>query len=223
MITLVVLLAVSWYSLKFTRHFYMQHTEANLESSALLLEKQVLRRLSPIDEKAIESLCNDAGAKTVTRITVILPDGRVVGDSEENPLSMDNHSNREEIKDAFKGTVGTSIRYSDTIKQRFIYVALPLMSERQPIGVLRTAIPLTAVDERIGSLRGRILIVSFWVGLLAALTDWYVSRKITAQTERMRDGARQFSGGNLSHRLPGAISVEFSELADSMNQMAQNL
>jgi two-component system phosphate regulon sensor histidine kinase PhoR len=47
-ITLVSLFAVSWYALSFTRQFYLERTRVDLEISGRLLEKQVIRLLSPL-------------------------------------------------------------------------------------------------------------------------------------------------------------------------------
>jgi two-component system phosphate regulon sensor histidine kinase PhoR len=94
LITLLSLLAVSWYALSFTRQFFLERTQADLEVSGRLLQEQVVRLLSPLDEKAVDLLCKDAAGQTDTRVTVVLPDGRVVGDSEEAPANMDNHGGR---------------------------------------------------------------------------------------------------------------------------------
>ena len=40
---------------------------------------------------------------TRTRITVILPDGRVIFDSRDNPERMENHRDRPEVKSALGG------------------------------------------------------------------------------------------------------------------------
>ena len=47
-------------------------------------------------------ICKGIGKHSATRITVILPSGRVIGDSHETPQMMDNHANRPEIASAFK-------------------------------------------------------------------------------------------------------------------------
>ena len=88
MITLISLFAVSWYALSFTRQFYLERTQMDLEINGRLLEKQVVRLLSPLDAPAMDRLCKDSAGQTVTRVTVILPDGRVVGDSEKMPANM---------------------------------------------------------------------------------------------------------------------------------------
>jgi len=222
-ITLVSLLAVSWYALSFTRQFYLERTQVDLEINARLLEKLVIRLLSPLDEQAVDRLCKDAAGQTITRVTVILPDGRVVGDSEEMPANMASHLDREEIRDAYLGKVGVRIRHSDTLKQDMMYVALPLYIDNSLSGVLRTSIPVTAIDERLGTIRWRISLGALLIALLASGGSWYASRIITRPLEKMRDGARQFATGVLTHRLPLYDVYEFSALAKTMNQMAEQL
>jgi len=222
-ITLVSLFAVSWYALSFTRQFYLERTQVDLEISGRLLEKQVVRLLSPLDAPAMDRLCKDAAGETVTRVTVILPDGRVVGDSEEMPANMASHLDREEIRDAYLGKVGVRIRHSDTLKQDMMYVALPLYVDNRLSGVLRTSVPVTAIDERLGTIRWRISLGALLIALLASLGSWYASRIITRPLEKMRDGARQFANGVMTHRLPLYDIYEFSALAETMNQMAEQL
>ncbi|MFO7714508.1 ATP-binding protein [Desulfosarcina sp.] len=223
LITLISLLAMGWYALSFTRQFYLERIRVDLEASGRLLEKQVLRLLAPLDAPAIDRLCKDAAGRTVTRVTVILPDGRVVGDSEEMPAIMDSHRDREEVRVAYQGNPGVSIRHSATLGQDMMYVALPLVADQQLAGVLRTAIPVTAVDERLGAIRVRIAIGALLVALLASVVSWLVSRRITTPIERMRVGAQRFAAGDLYHRLPVPDTLELSGLAESMNRMAGQL
>ena len=223
LITLVSLLAVSWYALSFTRQFYLERTQADLEVSGRLLQEQVVRLLSPLDETAVDLLCKDAAGQTDTRVTVVLPDGRVVGDSEEAPANMDNHRDREEIRQAYQGKIGMSIRHSDTISQNMMYVALPLYTNQQLAGVLRMSLAATAIDERIGTIRLRIAAGALLVALLASGVSWLISRRLTQPLEKMRDGARRFADGDLFHRLPLSDIREFSGLAETMNHMAEQL
>ncbi len=57
------------------------------------------------------------------RVTWVDTDGTVLFDTEADSYSMDNHSNREEIEEAFKVGVGESERYSDTLMLKMIYRA----------------------------------------------------------------------------------------------------
>jgi len=222
-ITLLSLFAVSWYMVSFARQFYLDRTQVELKLNGRMLEKQAIRLIDPLNEAAIDRLCKEAAGHIDTRITVILPDGRVVGDSEEMPAQMASHLDREEVRKAFRGNVGVSIRHSDTLKMDMMYVALPMMKDNKLVGVMRTSLPVTAIDERIGTLRMRIAIGALLVALLASGVSWYVSRRISRPIEHMRDGARRFAQGELTHRLPLPDTYEFSELAETLNRMAEQL
>lgn len=58
-----------------------------------------------------------------SRITWIDADGTVLYDNEEDAASMENHADREEVREALMGGVGKSSRYSDTLSQETIYYA----------------------------------------------------------------------------------------------------
>lgn len=57
------------------------------------------------------------------RITWIDSDGAVLFDSKSNSSEMENHLQREEIKQAFKNGYGESSRYSSTLMERSFYSA----------------------------------------------------------------------------------------------------
>jgi len=122
LITLISLMAVTWYASRSLRHFFLEQTASDLEARAQLVEKQILKHLEPLDAKGVDSLCKKIGKQASTRITVILPSGHVVGDSDEEPARMDNHADRPEFIGAIAGPRGTSMRYSRTLKKNMMYV-----------------------------------------------------------------------------------------------------
>lgn len=63
---------------------------------------------------------------TSTRITLIHANGHVLYDSNENPDEMEDHSSREEFKEAIKSGTGESRRYSDTLSEETLYYAVRL-------------------------------------------------------------------------------------------------
>ena len=59
----------------------------------------------------------------VCRITLIAPDGSIIYDNEADPASMDNHSDREEVTEAFETGYGESSRFSATLDKKCLYTA----------------------------------------------------------------------------------------------------
>jgi two-component system, OmpR family, phosphate regulon sensor histidine kinase PhoR len=60
-------------------------------------------------------------AASGVRVTVIAADGSVLADSQSDPSTMENHAGRPEIRDAFAGGAGQSIRHSVTINRDLLY------------------------------------------------------------------------------------------------------
>ncbi|MGD2099561.1 MAG: ATP-binding protein [Desulfobacterales bacterium] len=223
LITLISLLAVSWYASEAMRRFFLDQTATDLKARAALLEKQITGFLSPLDAAAIDSICKEGGRLSATRITVILPDGTVIGDSRETPHLMDNHANRPEIITALEGRPGQSMRFSNTLMQRMLYVAMPIKYQQNVLAVLRTSLPATAVEAEIRSIQLKIAIGGCIIALLVAGISWVVSRRISQPIERMKKSAEHFAAGDLSHRLTPPETEEMGGLADAMNQMAAQL
>ena len=60
------------------------------------------------------------------RITLISADGTVIFDNQIDAASLDNHAEREEIKQAMETGGGMSTRYSKTLTEKTVYYALKL-------------------------------------------------------------------------------------------------
>ena len=75
--------------------------------------------------RGVESMGLDYldGLRTDNRITWVSPDGTVLYDNEADAASMENHADREEIREALFGSQGTARRESATLSQLTIYVA----------------------------------------------------------------------------------------------------
>jgi two-component system phosphate regulon sensor histidine kinase PhoR len=223
LIILLSLIAVTWYASNSLRNFFLDQTAADLLTRARLLENQILQFLGPFESNVIDALCKEIGSASATRITVILPSGVVIGDSNEDPALMDNHALRSEVILAIKGNVGQSIRFSKTLQKQMMYVAIPLKDSKKIIAVIRTSLPVTAIDDAIKSIQARIALGGLFIALLAAGFSLYVSRRISRPIEKVKEGAEYFARGDLSHRLPCTDLVEISSLADAMNEMAARL
>jgi two-component system phosphate regulon sensor histidine kinase PhoR len=222
-LTLLSLLAVSWFATNFARQIYLDRTEFDLKVQAQLLESQFKRRIITPDHAAVDLLCKEAAGNTVTRLTVILPSGQVIGDSEESPAKMDNHRDRPEISMAYNGKVGRMIRHSGTLNQKMMYVAVPLRQDQTIIGVLRTSIPVSAIDKELAAIEIKIALGGVIIAALASVVCLLISRRISRPIEGMIKGAERFAKGDLGHRLTLPKTDELAALAGAMNQMAIQL
>ena len=219
-LTLLSLAAVFFLSSSALRRFYEGQTADCLGVQARFAGEQ-LRGLLGSDQLA--QVTDLLGAHTSARITVILPDGLVVGDSEKAPAEMGNHRLRPEIQEALSGRVGESVRFSNTLKKNMMYVAVPVFRDGEVFGVVRTALPLAEMEQIFDQMQHQVIWGGLVILLLAALFSLVVSRRISRPLERIKQGAERFADGDFSHRLYAGGSAEIGSLAETMNMMADQL
>ena len=223
---LVILLtatAVTWYMTKAMKKLYLQEKAEDLRARVLLLED----RLGQADFDSMstqpDSLCKTLGKNSDTRFTILLPSGTVIGDSDHDPHVMESHVNRPEIADALNRQPGVSTRYSATLREDMMYVAMPVTRDKQIIGIVRAALPVSDIDHAFAQTYPRILLGAAVISLMSALLSIYLSRRVSRPLERMRQVAEHFSKGEFDQRLPSGDALEINKLADAMNQMATQL
>jgi len=217
------LLSMSLYASSFLEDFYMERSGKDLLVRGQLVGSQIQDYLRPVNEIRINGICIKAGAVADTRITVILPGGRVIGDSREKPGKMNNHKNRPEILTAFEGTTGIATRESETLRIKMLYVAMPVMVAGKTKAVLRISLPVTEIDQTINKVQIRLLLSGILVAILTALICYYVARRLSSPIEALKNGADLFASGQFDHRLHSPAILELAGLSDAMNRMAFQL
>ncbi len=101
------------------------------------------------------SYFEDLSQKVSCRITWIGADGTVLYDSRSDYGAMENHLQREEIRQALDSGYGRSARYSGTLFQRYLYSA-----QRLPDGtVLRLSLQQSSVADLVLELLRFILLI----------------------------------------------------------------
>jgi two-component system phosphate regulon sensor histidine kinase PhoR len=223
LVILVSLVAVTWLASNSMRHFFLEKIQDDLQARALLFENYILDHTEPLDEQSIDRLCKKIGPSAFTRLTVILPSGRVIGDSEEDPQKMDNHLDRPEILDAMEKKVGVSTRHSPTLAKQLMYVAVPLKRNTRTVALVRAAIEVDSVDMGIAAIQIKMAFFGLVIAGFATLLSLLVSHRIRRPIEEIRRGAERFAGGDFQQLLPVSRIKEIGDLSETLNTMAQEL
>jgi two-component system phosphate regulon sensor histidine kinase PhoR len=240
-VSLLTLLLVTGFASRAMRRFHVDRTAADLTVRAHLFDAQIGSLVAAGDYEAANDRSGVLGVQTDTRITVILPNGRVVCDSDEDPALMDNHADRPEIRTALRGETGRATRYSATLQHTRLYVAVPGGAasriaadedeEDDPGGtalapppfVMRASLSLEAVDAALHRVYRQLALVSLVLAGLAALVSYAVARRISVPLRRLQSAANQFAQGDLDVRLTAPDTEEIGALADTLNAMAAQL
>ena len=162
LIIFISVVGLAFYGSQSLRKFHLNQVAEDLKSRAHLIEKQISDNLTDKQFKEIDDLCKQIGQASSTRITIILPNGEVIADSDEIPSHMKNHADRPEFQGTLSQDLGNSIRFSETLGKRMMYLAIPLKQDGKVIGVIRTSVPVTAIDEALKSIYKKL----FWAGVI---------------------------------------------------------
>ena len=115
------------------------------------------------------------------RITWVDKDGNVIYDSHVGTQSMENHGDREEIKEAFEKGEGSSVRYSDTLTEETMYEALRLEDGT----VLRISISSATAFALILRMAQPISALLLLVVVLSACLTHYMAKKVVEPLNRL--------------------------------------
>ena len=144
--------------------YFTQRMTTELETEAWLVARGV-------ETMGMEYL---EGLHAVNRITWVDRDGTVLYDNTADASTMENHGDREEIRQAMLGIQGTARRESATLSQRTIYVAQRLEDGT----VIRLAAQQHTVVRLLVSMVQPILLILLVTMALAAVLSARLSRKI---------------------------------------------
>src|SRR5687767_2093868 len=197
---LAVLLGVAVYAVWLSRSTYLAQVDAQLTAEATIVAGEVIARL---DEPTadLQALTVRVGAASGARITLIAPDGTVLGDSAEPPAQMENHADRPEVAAALRGGRGTDIRHSATVGYDMLYVAVPIASDGTLLGVARAALPLVTVDRTTSSLASAVILAIGGTAIAASTLAVWLARTTMAPIVRLTTMARSMADGRFDARL----------------------
>jgi two-component system phosphate regulon sensor histidine kinase PhoR len=210
----VALTAVDYMASKVAERTYVATLSRELAEKARMLA--LTEPLLPYTDRAkLHELAAAAGAR-ITRIRV---DGVVIADSEADPVHMENHGARPEVRSALSGRVGSDTRRSATVGLNFLYVAVPLADG----GALRLAIPLRDIEAQVRAITRQLLfavVLAFIPAfVIAAFFARYVSRKL--------GGIINYAGclarGEFDSSLPASRRDELGILAEQLNVTGEKL
>jgi len=221
------------FSYYLTSHFYKTEAEERMISCSLLVSRNLeelltnnryvdFDRLAKSYAETLNesSLNNNNQEFNKIRITFINYNGLVLGDSEADYTGMENHSEREEVKEAIQTGIGKAIRFSNTMDTDYVYIAVPIKNSQI---IARLSMPLSQIKNIQNIVLGYIslgLIISICVTLIIALR---FSKSILNPIEELVAKSSEISFGNYNARAEIKSHDEIAKLAESFNKMAHQL
>ena len=143
------------------------------------------------------------------RITWIASDGTVLADTVTDAESLENHADREEVRQALENGVGESTRYSSTLLQKTMYCARRLSDG----SVLRVSISRATAGVLLVGMVQPILVVVIVALILSAVLAKRLSRRIVSPLNEL----------DLEHPLDNDAYEELSPLLGRINRQHRQI
>lgn len=221
---LAAFLLAGQYANRSLRRVYGEQVAADLRTQAdwLASELGMTARLPAFER--VDARCKELGRLAPLRVTVVLPDGRVIGDSTADPAAMENHADRPEIRSALGGAVGKSERFSDTLRRTLAYLAVPVVRDGKVVAAVRTSMPLAEIDRTLAAATREVRVGVLAAAALFALLASVLVRRVTRPLETMRAAAERMAAGDLQARVEVASGgAEMRSLGRALNLLAAEL
>ena len=151
-----------------------------------------------LGESYLEKMASDR-----YRLTWVAADGSIIYDSHADAASMENHTEREEIREAFASGTGSSIRKSQTLLERTVYEALRL----EDGSVLRISVSRASVFVLV---LGMLQPLTFVALFAAAFSAWLARRMAKRVVEPL-------NSLNLDNPMENEVYEELSPLLRRIN------
>ena len=215
-----IVLVVSYSAI---RKFYLDTLAQNLENLGQSLKLKAVPYILEKEYDALDAFVKTFGDSIDTRITIIDKSGKVLADSEEDPEVMDDHGFRPEIIRALGGNVGRSLRFSRTVKERMLYVGLPIELEGRIEGALRVSLFTKDINGLLIRLSTGVLVIILIVLFCALLSAYFFSRSLSMPLKELSDASHRIASGNFDTKVFFKNRDEFREVADSFNFMTEHI
>jgi len=212
----------------FIEQFYLNETKEHLTSKAHLIQSGIDTKRENV---SLQDFVKKSSKLSEIRITILDTNGVVLADSEEDPGSMENHrgtNKREEIEVAIKKGIGSSQRYSTTINEHMLYVAI-LASVEGSHFIIRTSESMLSLNTSINKVRQRIVLISIIILIVIIPAVIIISRFITRPLFLIGKAAKKISKGDMFDPIPISQksffsgTEEISSITVALNEMAKEL
>lgn len=219
---LIALIVFTGYGIRTVRFGMYRQTRETLEEALQLAINLMPEGLFLYPDRAVRA------AKSVVRdsnirLTLILPDGTVIADSDRPPELMDYHGDRPEIAKALTGEIGSALRHSPSIGRDFLYIAYPFYRGEELDGVFRAALPVTIIRSTVKRLLIHFIVTSAIIFLIIFFFGLASLKRLRDSTRAINQAVEHFAEGKLDYTLRIDRPAEMRPLAATFNAMSKKL
>ena len=173
--------------------------------------KTVARMLSTVENLSEYSVQDYHTESDNVRISLLSDDGTVIYDTQADATTLDNHSDRPEISDAYVNGEGKAIRISNTLSQNTFYYAIRLENG----GILRVAKEARSIFSVLGSTLPSLLVITLILTTLCTVIARFLTKSLIQPIEDMAN--------DIEHMGDIKTYTELEPFINTINQQHEDI
>ncbi|EFL51492.1 putative PAS/PAC sensor protein [Solidesulfovibrio fructosivorans JJ]] len=199
-----------------------QRAKSSLDMVAFLLAREPGLKT----ETDLAHFADTLGTHLGLRFTYVVS-GRVVADSAvraEGVAAMEDHAGRPEVRQAEAGGIGKDVRKSRTLGRDMVYVAKAYAGGNGvPAGILRLALPVSALGGELSRFRDALLAVLALVFLAGGVAAFGLARGMSRSIGEIANVVAAVGQGHYDRRIHIVPARDFAPLAAAINVLAERI
>ncbi|MCX7784608.1 MAG: cell wall metabolism sensor histidine kinase WalK [candidate division WOR-3 bacterium] len=202
---------------------YLKSLEIDLQKQAEIIRAEIKDDLINKKYKKIDSFINNLAPQIKTRITIIRNDGVVIAESDYSADKMEDHSTRSEFIQAIQTGLGKKIRFSKTMQQNMLYVAVPITDNNKVLAVVRTSAYLSPIQKDLSAVNRKIIYFAAILTILALILAFIFSKNVIQPIRLLTKTAERIKNGEFQTHIISNRQDEIGDLTKAINKMADSL
>jgi signal transduction histidine kinase len=204
----------------------VEHDATNLASIA----QTAVRTGSKAQLRAVASIAYRYSTDTGGRALVVQRNGIAVVDTSPAGGVRETFASRPEIAAALRGQIAQGVRYSSSLHEHLLYVAVPVASGGVVDGAVRITYPTSAVDARITRYWLILLSIAAVILALAAAAGTRLATFLIRPLRKLERAAGAVGDGDLATRAPEnegppevrSLAAVFNETVARLEQLLRS-
>jgi len=180
---------------------YLKQNKAHLFKLSKVVKILIEENSFDFDNSKLQQKIKELSKNIDSRITIILKNGKVIIDSEKDPMLMENHKNRPEIIEAGKSGKGYRLRWSNTLKKEMMYFAIPIYQNKDIVAFVRVSSFSDEVFILLNSIKKNMFLTSFFIILFSFIISFILANRFTKPIKQLAEASHQIAKGNYQTRV----------------------
>lgn len=197
-----------------------------IERDAFTIGGRISPALAHVDQirhSSINQVLYEYSESKVGTVVIIDGGGYLLASTDGTLALGTDYVSRPEISAALLGSPSSGTRLSNTIGGEMVYVAVPILSGADVLGVVRITYPKIVLDKNIQKQMQSLLMAAVVSIAMAIVVALVFARTVSQPLGQLRSATDALAAGDLSTTATVNGPHEIRQLARSFNSMASRL